>query len=193
MSDQPDNEQQGVQEQEQPDTSAATENTETSEHRIPKSRFDEVNNERKELKEQLAKLKSKEQEREQQLKLEQGQHADVISEQRTQIEKLNEQLATLQSARDALEKSVRARIDALPAEWHDAVPDFDDPAKTLQWLDTVAHKLTRPSAPNTNAGAMSDKTKSSTKLTAEQRDMAKLFGLTDEQYAAGLRDKPIES
>jgi hypothetical protein len=80
-------------------------------------------------------------------------------------------------------KTVKARIDALPEQYRALVPKYDDPLKTLEWLDTSAPLLTPPKAPSLDAGARSSGS-GSAPLTAEEQAMARRMNLTDAQYQA---------
>jgi hypothetical protein len=80
-------------------------------------------------------------------------------------------------------KAVKARIDSLPEQYRALVPKYDDPLKTLEWLDTSASLLTPPKAPSLDAGAKGTGG-GSAPLTADEQAMARRMNLTDEQFAA---------
>lgn len=104
-----------------------------------------------------------------------------------------QQLAELKperERREALETFVKdavsKRIEALPEAYRTLVPEYDDPVKTLAWLDANAGKLVTPRPPALDAGVRGDSAPSTAALTPEQQTLARKFGLSDEQYAKSL-------
>ena len=57
----------------------------------------------------------------------------------------------------ALHEMVQKQIDALPKQWQNAVPEFDDPLKTFTWLQNNSALLAPPVIPNLNPGEQHDK------------------------------------
>lgn len=95
---------------------------------------------------------------------------------------------------DAMEQFLRdsaaARIKALPKQYQSLVPDYDDPLKTLAWLDANAATLSLPKPPDIGAGQQGDNGKKPIELTPEQKQMAKNLKMSEEKYAAELRKEP---
>jgi len=86
--------------------------------------------------------------------------------------------------REALDATVKARIERLPEDVRDLVPDFGDPRKTLDWLNANEQRLMRPLAPQMDAGARGDTGGAMPKLTDMEIKLARMAGLTPEQWAA---------
>ena len=171
--------------------SAETQNTDTAAstdqpNRIPLERFNEVNERRKQAEERLAALERAESERQQQAAIARGEHEQVIAQLRADLDAANAQLETGQSYRDALMASVQKRVESIPEARRSLVPGFDDPVKLADWLDNNQHLLVTPTPPPTGAGLTGDRKPASMKLTPEQQKMARMFGMTDEEYAKGL-------
>lgn len=82
-------------------------------------------------------------------------------------------------------ESVQKRVTALPEVLRSLVPSYDDPLKTLAWLETNAPILASPRAPSLDAGAQGGST--AARISAAERDMAAKLGVTPEQYAKAKR------
>lgn len=97
---------------------------------------------------------------------------------------------------EALEQFVadmaQKRLDALPKQYRSLDPKYDDPLKTLQWLEANAATFALPALPNIGAGEQGDRTPQAVaKLTPEEVALAKQFGMTPEQFAQyKARQKP---
>lgn len=72
--------------------------------------------------------------------------------------------------------SLKGRIEALPEAYRGMVPAFDDPLKTLAWLDANAKLLTMPAAPNLDAGA-GNASAAQGKVSPELEALAKKMGV----------------
>lgn len=101
-----------------------------------------------------------------------------------------QQLAELKperERREALETFVKdavtKRIEALPEAYRTLVPEYDDPVKTLAWLDANAGKLVTPRPPALDAGVRGDSGLALPKLTEVEQQLARMAGMTDQQYA----------
>jgi len=92
--------------------------------------------------------------------------------------------ASVKEMQEALNATVKARIDRLPEDVRDLVPDFGDARKTLDWLNTNEHKLMRPLAPAMDAGVRGDSGAAVPALTDMEIKLARIAGLTPEQWAA---------
>ena len=89
---------------------------------------------------------------------------------------------------DALEQFVaemaQKRLDALPKQYRSLDPKYDDPLKTLQWLETNAATFSLPAVPNVGAGVQGDAAAQSVaRLTPEELALAQRTGMTPEQFA----------
>lgn len=98
-------------------------------------------------------------------------------------EALKPKLSEAETYRAAVDSTVKARIAALPAQFRNLVPDFDNPLKTMQWLDANASILQTPAAPQLDAGAQGDASKALPRLTPEEQQLASMAGMTAQQFA----------
>jgi hypothetical protein len=99
--------------------------------------------------------------------------------------------------REALEGFVRdtvaKRIEALPEAYRTLVPEYDDPVKTLAWLDANAGTLKTPRPPALDAGVRGDSSTAvpdARQVSAAQVAAQYGYSITPEQLAA--RQKQIE-
>lgn len=158
------------------DPSAETKKTDTQEHMIPKSRFDEVNTELAQLREWKTKQEQADaaaaKERQKQADAaaaQRGEFEKLASERQARITALESEQATdqeqLTAYRDEMERQIKARLKALPEEIRAMAPEGDTLAR-FAWLEkaeAAAQKLGggRPAggAPDINAGARSASTR----------------------------------
>lgn len=99
-----------------------------------------------------------------------------------QLDQIQPKAARAEALETYLQESVQKRIEALPQQYRTMVPQYEDPLKTLQWLDANAAVLTAQRAPGLDGGAQGDG-KGQMKLTPEEIAIAQKLGLTPEQYA----------
>jgi hypothetical protein len=101
-----------------------------------------------------------------------------------QVEALAPRAERLDAMEQFVRESAQKRIDQLPKQFRSLVPDYDDPLKTLAWLDANAGTLHLPAVPNTGAGEQGDGAGAvAVKLNAEELSLAKQSGMTPEQFA----------
>jgi chromosome segregation ATPase len=159
------------------------------EQTVPYARFSEVISERNTLRQ---KLEAQEAERKAlaERQLADQQEWQKLAEQRAQriaeLEPLANRVAEVQ---EALQATVEARVGRLPEDTRSLVPDYDDPRKTLAWLDANEERLLRPIAPSTDAGTRGDGG-SAAKLTETELYIASKLGLKSEEFAAEKQRRP---
>jgi phage I-like protein len=125
-------------------------------------------------------------EREQQRLAEQGNWKAIAEQKAEEAARLKayEERAT------QLEAMIRAsndgRIQQIPETMRKVVPVEYPPEKLAAWLDSNLSLLTRPPAPNLDAGIGSGANGKSVQLTAEQKAAARLAGMTEAQFEAAL-------
>lgn len=131
-----------------------------------------------------AKAEAEQRAREEQERLAQQQEWQKLAELRArELEELKPKAERLDTLEAFMRSTVEARIEALPEQYRTLVPDYDDPVKTLAWLDANASKLSAPRPPATDAGVRGDSGATLPKLTDIERELARMAGMTPEQYA----------
>lgn len=92
-----------------------------------------------------------------------------------------------------LSDMAQKRIDRLPKQFRSLVPEYDDPVKTLMWLDANEATLTMPVPPNIGAGVQGEK-KPAPPTEAAQRaaNIAAQYGYTVDPAKIAARAQEIE-
>jgi phage I-like protein len=128
-----------------------------------------------------------ERQRQEQQRLEASKEFEKLAtSQKTELEQLRPKAERTEALEAYIKSSVETRVNALPADVRGLVPDYDDPLKTLAWLDANAQRLMPRSAPDLNAGvggSGSGGGGSAAKLTPEEEKAARRMGIKPEEYA----------
>lgn len=124
---------------------------ENQEHMIPKSRFDEVNNNFKAMKEELDEIKTerektkKAQEKQEREEAEKrGEFENLYNETKqeaetfkSQVEQANERVESLEGVINGL---LESKLEAIDEEYHDLIPDNLTPEQKLSWVNNAESK-----------------------------------------------------
>jgi len=157
-----------------------------TEHMVPKSRFDEVNERMKKAEDALAQLRKQQEEAETARLTEEGKFKDLYEQAKQEAESLRQDAERAGQLLQAIADGNQRRIDQLPDEMKKLVPEYDDPAKTQAWLDANLHILTggKPPAPSLDGGAGGGQRPDKlVTLTPQEEQLARLSGMTLEEYA----------
>jgi hypothetical protein len=139
------------------DTQVSNSSTETenTERMIPKTRFNEVNEENKVLRERLEALETQsqqadaERQKQQQKELaEQNRYKELYEQTLQQLESLKSVQDEVKRYRESFENTLQSRIQLIPEDKRALIPEYDDPIKTMAWLDKALPELTTPPKPN---------------------------------------------
>lgn len=119
------------------------------------------------------------------LKLEQDRKFEELSTQlKGKLAEVEPKAARLDEYETFLNQQLERRLAALPPQWRDAVPEYDDPRKVLEWLDRNEAKMRLPSLVNTGAGQQGDRgqvSKQKVPMTPEFLATARKTGRSMEQ------------
>ncbi|TYS60478.1 hypothetical protein FZC76_21650 [Sutcliffiella horikoshii] len=114
------------------------------EHMIPKSRFDEINNNYKTAKEQLDKLLEEKKEQERLSAEQQGEFEKLYKQASSELETFKNQHSTAETRAKALEgvitNMLEAKLTSIPEEFHDLIPDNLSPEQKLDWIGKAEQK-----------------------------------------------------
>jgi DNA repair exonuclease SbcCD ATPase subunit len=136
-------------------TSDGKENTETKteqkEHMIPKSRFDEVNNNYKALKDELDKMKAAQKKaederlaKEQEEAEKRGEFEGLYKKAQTDLESVKAEHKSAKARVEALEGVIQglldAKLEAIDKEYHDLIPEGMTPEQKLAWVTNAEKK-----------------------------------------------------
>ena len=132
------------------DTSAETKNTETQEKQqaqevmIPKSRFDEVNNKYKEVQAKLDELLNEKAEAERKAAEQKGEFEKLYKETSKKLEDTQSKYKSADKRAKELEAIItdmlNARLENLPEELRDIIPEGLTPEQKLAWIDKAERK-----------------------------------------------------
>ena len=157
MSDKPDNDRT---DETGSDPSSQTKN---SDHMIPKSRFDEINNRYRALEKEMEALRQSQQEREAEAQqqrekemAEQNRYKELYEGAQAEIEKLKALQGEVTRYREGFESTVQSRLDQIPEDKKHLVPEFDDPIRLSAWLDKAMPDLVargKPQPPPLDGGS----------------------------------------
>lgn len=134
-------------------TGASSAGTQNTEHMIPKSRFDEVNNALNELKVQLQQQQADATLREQERLKEEGRWKELAETRGTELAQVKpfQERATLLEKRMA--DANKARIERVPEDLRALIPTKLSTEDLADWLDANWERLTVKPAPNLDGGA----------------------------------------
>lgn len=144
---------------------------------IPYSRFKEVNDQKRAFERELETLRKEKLEREEADRLARGEHQKIIDELKPEAEQAKK-------LRQAMEEIFTLELQGVPEDMRDLIPGGDVSTR-LTWLKNAKTRglFKKPDPPITDAGAQGNPAASTARLTDEERQLARLAGMTDEQYA----------
>ena len=152
----------------EPPPSDATLKTESGDDKtVPYSRFQEVNN-------QLRELQQAQEQAKRDRLAEDGRLQELIDQLNPKAERLD---ALMQKAQESLE----TELESVPEQFHSLIPDLDALGK-VQWIQNAraAGMFDGRKAPTTDAGSGSDT--EGVEITPEQLAMARQFGMSANDY-----------
>lgn len=122
-----------------------------------------------------------------------GEWERLAKEREAEVNRLEGELEQVKPRLDTLTESIKernkGRIEQIPEANRSLVPTGYDPEDLAGWLDANWGKLTTRPAPDIDAGAGGGGGKGKApKLTADEKEAAALFDMSDEEYAE-VKDK----
>ena len=171
--------------------SAPTSAEQTPEHMIPKSRLDEVLAKQHTAEAELLKLREDQAQREQAALAEQGKWKELAEARALELKENASKLAGLDSIQETLKETLTSALKELSEDARKLVPTELNVEQQLKWVATNRAILKKSAAPTLGGNGRTGGTgggSSTPELTDEQKQMAKKFGMTLEDYAQ--YDKP---
>lgn len=155
------------------------------EHMIPKSRFDEVNNELKQIKAEMDKARREQEKAQAAAMAEQGKYRELYETASGELETLRPYKDRYTAVLDQAKANNAKRIEAIPEARRTLVPAYDDPMQVQSWLDANEKHLTdKPAAPNLNGGAGNRTPGQEPSISASQiREQAARYGVNPDLLA----------
>lgn len=110
------------------------------ENMIPKSRFDEVNDKFKEVKDQLDALLKEKQDKELEQKQKNGEFEELYKSTLSEVEALKQSQQRAQALEGLISEMVDAKLSEIPEELHEIIPDGMTPEQKLSWITKAQSK-----------------------------------------------------
>ena len=175
--------------------------TQNTENMIPQSRFNQVNDERNELKRQLADLERAQETKNNEKLAEQKRYEELYNNAQAKIESLTgmEEQANMYKA--SLIATNQSRIEHIPEDKRSLVPEYDDPRKMGEWLDKNNGLFTEtpaPVAPTSDGSAGGDTSidPNNRPLNSSQQALANIARSLghniDDKHVASFARNPIK-
>jgi hypothetical protein len=114
---------------------------------------------------------------------EQGKWKELADQRQVELDALKPVQDRLAALEAQLQATNEARIKTIPEAFRTVIPTDYAPERLAGWLDANIGKLTQQPAPNTDAGARGDSKPTAMKLTAEEEQMARAMGVSNDAYA----------
>lgn len=115
-----------------------------NEHMIPKSRFDEVNNNYKTVKDQLDKILKQQEQEDLESKKKQGEFEKLYNETNEQLGTYKNNYESTKSRVEVLEgimnSMLNTKLESIPEEFHDLIPENLSPEQKLDWITKAETK-----------------------------------------------------
>lgn len=112
---------------------------------------------------------------------EQGKWKELAEQRAAEIEALSSYKEQAETLNGLVQQSIQQRVEMIPEDMRDIVPLDYPPARLHAWLDANLPKLTKPKAPNLDAG-VSGGGRSQAQLTDEERDLIRRMGIDEQKY-----------
>ncbi len=168
-------------EQDAPEQPAAEpKDTDKKEHMIPKSRLDEVIQERNEMQSRIEALEKASKEAEEQRLKDQEQWKELAEKRQQELESLKPKAAIAEEQEKTLQNYLEAQIQDIPETLHSLIPEQLTTMQKLQWLAKNKAKLIKPSGPDIGAGVRGASGQT-VEIPQGFKDASELFNLTPEQ------------
>jgi DNA repair exonuclease SbcCD ATPase subunit len=167
-------------------STAESQNT-VQEHMIPKSRFDEINSNYKDAlkKAEAAEKALKEA---QEVRLKEKEDYKALYEQTTsELSELKPKAEQFEAYKETMQALFDAQVEEIPEELRALIPDELSVKQKIDWIAKNKRLLLKPVGPDIGAGQRgAGNSGSSVELTAEQKEVARRFGYTDDEYIKNM-------
>jgi ribonucleoside-triphosphate reductase len=155
-----------------------------NEHMIPKSRFDEVNDEKKKLADRLAQIEAEQKIETEKRLIEQQEYQKLAETRGKELADLQPKAAKVDAMEKTLVDVLTAQVAELPEDKRGLIPDELSTQQKLNWLAKNAAILKAPAAIDVGAGKHGAESGVDIKsLTPEELAIAKRAGISAEDYA----------
>lgn len=155
---------------------------ETRENMVPQSRLNEMAEKNRQLQERLDTTEKERQEQlETQLK-EQGKWKELAETRAQELAGLKPKADLVDEYETVLKEQLAAEIETLPDDFKEVIPDGLSTKDQLRWLAKNKAKFMKAEPFDIGAGVKGIKQVKKTDLSNEEKQAAKHFGMTEEDY-----------
>jgi len=170
----------GTAEKEVGESTAESKNTEIM---IPKERFDEVNARMKSFERELLAKEKALKDLQTSRMVEKEEYKELYEKATSEISELKPKAEQIESWRQVMEVLLEAQINEIPEEMRGLIPEEMSVAQKLNWIAKNKALLIKRTAPDIGAGQRGmSSSGSKVVLSEEQRQIARRFGYTDDEY-----------
>lgn len=130
---------------------------------IPKSRFDEINEQKKAAQDELNKIKQAQEQAKIDQQKEQGKFEDLYNQASEEVQKFKgnfEQANTrVEQLEGVITSMLETKLESIPKEYHDLIPDNLSPEAKLDWISKADAKGLFVDKSKTPVGGLTNPTK----------------------------------
>ena len=156
------------------------------EHMIPKSRLDEVLKKNEDLNVRLDTLEKEGKQRLEAQLQEQGKYKELAEERAKELAEMQPKADQLEAAESALREVLTAQVELIPEDKRSLVPKDYAAKDQLSWIAENQAQLSKLKAPDLNTGKRGGGEDKTVVLTPDQKEYAKITGVSEEDYAKQL-------
>lgn len=167
----------------QPPAPSATPDEKKAENMVPQSRLNELAEKNRQLQERLEATEKERQEQLEKQLQEQGKWKELAEQRATELATLKPKADQLDSYEQTLKKVLDVEIASLPEEYQDVIPESLSTKDALDWLAKNKSKFMKAEPFDIGAGKRGTKPDKHSELTPEEKQAAKHFGMSEEDYA----------
>jgi phage I-like protein len=151
---------------------------------IPKSRFDEVNEERRKLADRITQIDAERKADTEKRLIEQSEFKKLAESRGEELTKAQEIASKVDAYEKTLADVLAAQVASLPEDKRDLVPDELTTQQKLAWLAKNAAILKAPASFDIGAGRQGggEPPRKVSPLSAEEIEVAHRFGMTEAEY-----------
>jgi phage I-like protein len=153
-----------------------------AEHMIPKSRLDEVLDSNRKLQERLDATEEERQEQLEKQLSEQGKWKELAEQRAQELASMKPKADLVDEYETVLKEQLTAEIATLPDEYQDVVPDGLSTKDQLRWLAKNKAKFMKAEPYDIGAGKKGTKPDKKAELSPEEREIARMYNISDEEY-----------
>lgn len=156
---------------------------EQKENMVPQSRLNEMAEKNRLLQERLNATEKERQEQLEKQLAEQGKWKEIAEQRANELAGMKPKADLVDEYETVLKEQLAAEIETLPDDFKDVIPDGLSTKDQLRWLAKNKSKFLKAEPFDIGAGKTGVKPTKKVELTPEQKEMARQYGVSEEDYA----------